>query len=295
MRHLASFLILLLVCSGASAERPGLAFLRLSPDPRGGVLEGGMVATATDATALRYNPALLTSVSGLNVFVSHHQWVQDIRQQFAAVGLGGRTHHLGVGFGYVDYGAIDYRETATSDPLGTFHPSDLEALVGYGLRITDDLSVGVTARFLHEKILEDEATGFCADLGAWKSWPSFGLQAGVVVQHLGTMGELGSDSPRLPLTCRAAAAWSAPLGASGLLIGAQASTTPGIGTGAGLFAEYTYRRLLVLRSGLVGGDVASNWTVGTGMDLGRGSLDYTYVPVTNDLGTSHRFSISVWP
>jgi hypothetical protein len=301
MRYATAAIVVLFLFSHASAERPGMAFLRVSPDARGGALLGGAVVTVDDATALRHNPALLAGIEGMSLSLGHHSWVQDIRQEFAAFGLGWSTHHLGVGFGYVDYGAVEYREAATSEPLGTFRPNDLEVMVGYGLRLGSEFAVGTTLRLLHQKILEDEATGFCADLGAWKSWPSRGVQVGLAVQHVGSMGRLGrfgwsaSESPRLPLTYRAAAAWAAPLGAPGLVVGTHAFSTPGIGAGAGLFGEYTYRGMLVLRSGLVGGEVASNWTVGTGMNLGWGSLDYAYVPVANDLGTSHRFSINLRP
>jgi hypothetical protein len=295
MRYLASFLVLVGVYSSGWSERPGMAFLRLCPDARGGVLHGGMAVAATDATALRHNPALLGRLEGMNLFVSHHEWVQDIRQEFAAVALGGGSHHLGLGFGYVDYGALEYRETASSKPLGTFHPNDLEVLLGYGLRYRDELSVGVAVRFLHEKILDAEATGFSADAGVWRSWPDIGLTAGAGVQHLGAMGALDDEESRLPLTYRVAVAWSDPVGTAAVVVGCQAFSTPGIGGGAGAFGEYTYHRVLVLRCGLAGGEVSYHWAIGAGIDLGRGSLDYAYVPVAQDLGSSHRLSLSIWP
>jgi hypothetical protein len=226
--------------------------------------------------------------------LGHNSWVQDVRQEFAAFGLGGRTHHLGVGFGYVDYGAVEYRETASSKPLGTFHPSDVEVLVGYALGF-DNLMAGATIRFLQQKILSSEATGFSTDLGVWKGWPGAGITAGAVVQHLGSMGALDDESCRLPLTYRGAVAWHGPMGLPGITAGCQAFSTPGIGGGVGLFGEFTYRGRLALRGGTSTGEVAANWSLGAGIDLGRGSLDYAYLPVANDLGSSHRFSIRLQP
>jgi hypothetical protein len=249
---------------------------------------------ADDATALRHNPALLARVEGMDLFLGHNSWIQDVRQEFAAFGLGGRTHHLGVGFGYVDYGAVEYRETASSKPLGTFNPSDVEVMVGYALGF-DNLSVGATVRFLQQKILDSEATGLSADIGVWKGWPGAGITAGAVVQHLGSMGALEDESCRLPLTYRGAVAWRGPVGMPGVTAGFQVFNTPGIGGGAGLFAEFMYHGTLALRGGASTGDVAANWSLGAGVDLGRGSVDYAYLPVANDLGSSHRFSISLRP
>jgi hypothetical protein len=62
-----------------------------------------------------------------------------------------------------------------------------------------------------------------------------------------------------------------------------------------LGAEYTYRRTVSLRAGYKGGYDSYGGTFGAGIRYKKLDVDYAFLLVKNDLGDSHRISVSFRP
>ena len=69
----------------AASTKPGFAFLKLGVGARAMGMGSAYVALADDPTAVYWNPAGLAGAEGAQVVVMHNEWIQDFRQEFAAV------------------------------------------------------------------------------------------------------------------------------------------------------------------------------------------------------------------
>jgi hypothetical protein len=56
--------------------------------------------------------------------------------------------------------------------------------------------------------------------------------------------------------------------------------------------EYSYRRMFALRAGYKAGYDSQGATFGFGVVYHEIGVDYAFLPVSNDLGDSHRFALS---
>src|SRR5881397_2370229 len=68
-----------------AAGEAGFAFLKLGVGARPMGMGSAYVALADDPTAVYWNPAGLASAEGTQLLVMHNEWIQDFRQEFAAV------------------------------------------------------------------------------------------------------------------------------------------------------------------------------------------------------------------
>ncbi len=104
-------------------------------------------AVADDATGIYYNPAGMANADGVDLNVTHSEWLMDTRfEQVSIVNemLGGA---VGFSFTGVYYGAMDrYPDYPALVPDGTFSPYDLSCAAGYAMDVLPNLSAGVTAK-----------------------------------------------------------------------------------------------------------------------------------------------------
>ena len=94
MRRLVRALVSFLALSGvvlapgqalAAAGKPGFAFLKVGIGARAMGMGSAYVALADDPTAVYWNTAGLAGSEDAQVTVMHNEWIQDFRQEFAAV------------------------------------------------------------------------------------------------------------------------------------------------------------------------------------------------------------------
>jgi len=159
--------------------------------------------------------------------------------------------------------------------------------------------VGGSAKIVRERIANEAAGTYAFDLGAgWEPGPA-GLKLGVAAQNLGPAatydfgGEKGAPVP-LPTALQTGASYALPLSAT-LALGAALETRFTRGRSAvGLIgAELTAPAAgAALRFGWRVNDSTSTLSAGAGYAVGALRLDYAFVPFSDDLGDTHRFSLA---
>lgn len=174
-------------------------FLQIGIGPRAMALGGAFVAGADDASALYWNPAGLARLEGGDLLATHAEWLADINFDFLGAGFRmGRLGTAGVSVTMLSVPDMLVRTEERQEGSGeTFDAADLAVGLTLGRALTDRFSVGVTAKYIQQRIWHMRATGFAIDLGTQFRTDFFGgLTIGAVVSNFGTDLRLGGRDAR---------------------------------------------------------------------------------------------------
>ena len=285
------FMLLFLVAMAACAGT-GLSFLEIPVGARESALGGAGVALVSGASSAAHNPAAM-AFAPRGVSLVHNRHFADTRTLF--IGFNARRGRFAFTPNYwgTRTGDIEYRTAPTSQPISTFDAVNWSVGGTVAADIGHNLAVGLGIRYLLQKIHVEESSGWSVDAGviARKVWRDLSL--GAALQHLGDMSRFASESPKLPTTLRAGAAYEHDLGKAGVLMvvaEAQAvrDNTPQFKGGI----EYRAPEYAALRIGWVEGLEAQNVSVGIGFFVRQFRLDYAFIPFRENLGEGHRFTLN---
>ena len=284
----------------AEGGASGMAFLKLGVSARGVAMGDAMTALASGAGATYYNPAGMLadgdSTRTADILVMHKEWIQDTRTEFlgAAIDLGAE-HAIGFSLNTTTVSEIEIR-TRPGEAEGTFSTRSLALGASYARHISDELRLGVTARFLYEQILVDEASGFGGDIGVQYDTPVEGLTAGVTIANIGAMSALRTESTRLPLLARAGAAYPIDISSldANLLVAAdllhlfrEERTLAAFG------AEMLFAQTVTARAGYQAGSEGRGLSLGGGVRYKLFSFDYAFSRLAGELGNGHTLALGI--
>ena len=298
MRVLAT-LALALLAGPVVGQDTGLSFLRIGVNAHGGSMGDAQVASVSNAFATYWNPAGLAS-ERRSIAGSHRIWVGDVRAYDIAAQLpAGRNSAWGLSLTATDSGDLEAR-TQPGEPEGMFSAQFINAGVSYA-RAIRGLRIGITGRYLRERIFDTNASGYAFDAGIQADLLSRSLNVGASVRNIGRMSELEFERTPLPRLLQGGIALS-PLQIVGytdnvrLLDLALALET------SHLFDDNLTRlhvgisvkvmELVDLRGGYVSSDELRDYTFGLGLSFDGIYADYAYIPFEGGFdGPGHILSL----
>ena len=180
----------------------GFLSLRMGLGGRNGAMGDTGVAEAADATSVYWNPANMVHARGTQVSLQHLEHFGLFRQECAAL-----THRLPKGTlglyfsGFYSETLTRYTADRVGVPQGEFRPYQVAVGLAYAYPFRD-FSLGVTGKFLHERIDAYSASGLALDVGITHRSQIPGLTLGAAVANLGGEMTLNQDPYDLPLTVR---------------------------------------------------------------------------------------------
>ena len=250
-------------------------------------------ALSDDGSGGYWNPAGLASLRRRDFLLSAHRWIGDVQGEFLGFGWGGKRWGVGIHILYTEVGGIEYRIVPSPTPLFTFSARELVIGVSCARMIRERLSVGMTLKTLYEKIFIEEAWGVAGDVGVlWSVWEG-GLRIGSVLQNVGKTGPLRSEDVKLPLTGRLGVALPVEILGGRWVFVADGVKERGFPFHLHGGLEYGWRGVLFLRCGYQTGYETRTMTGGVGVSWGGYRLDYSYMPLREGLGDSHRLTFGI--
>ncbi len=276
------------------AGSTGLSFLKIPIDARSTGMGEAYTALASGAAATYWNPAGLNQTSSSEVIFNHTEWVQGIRGEFAALALKQGAGVWGFHVYSFNIGDIAVRSTPTPQPLEKTSANYLSLGISYSRLLKENFSLGVTVKYLYEKIFIENANGFAIDLGANYRLPFNDARVALVFQNGGKMNRLLAEETRLPALVRLGVLlpvrFRTPTFTANLALDLLKPLEETLQTHLGM--ELLLFRHLALRGGWLNGMDSRNWTLGLGFFRSGIRLDYSLSPFSNDLGNGHRFSVA---
>ncbi|MGE5177033.1 MAG: PorV/PorQ family protein [Hyphomicrobiales bacterium] len=279
--------------AAAAAGETGFASLKLGVGARAMGMASAYVALADDPTATYWNPAGLASMQGAQVTVMHNEWIQDFRQEYAAVGAPFGPGAVGFAFSGFYTSELEARD-ATGVLTGHFGFNDVSMTGAYAGRVAPGLDVGAAARYLREMIDQEDAKTFIFDLGAKYRVRDTGVTFGGALQNLGGDPTLVTEKIPLPRMARLGAAYQRAIprlhGTATLSTEYRKARAEGGRFHVG--GEFDYKEQVALRLGAKFGYDAQDVAFGIGLTRSRIRFDYALVPLSSNLGTTHFFSLT---
>lgn len=292
-KYLICFLIgLTSLTFGQSAEKSGMTFLKIGFGARNIAMGDLGVVTADNSTAGFYNPALLTNNS-TGVSFTHTNLMEDVSSEMIGVTFSAFGLPFAIGLNTTSVSDIEVR-TQPGEAEATFDANYFYGSLSTALNITEDLSAGVTVKYLYENLFSDEATGLGADIGVYYKELVTDLNVGASVNNLGSMNQLRNEETTLPASFN--------IGGSYTLLGNGSSIESTIAAGYKRYleaesnhlqigGELSYDRIIALRVGYVSGFESKDLSYGLGVNWGSFSFDYAFMPIQYGLGNSSFITI----
>lgn len=195
------------ICSGqdqtnnvSKVGTSAAAFLKIPVGAASVGMGGAFVSIANDATALYWNAAGITKLPRNEVVGLHTKWIAGTSFDFAAMVLNLDSYGL-LGFSITSLSMDDMKVRTVEKPDGTgefFSAGDLAVGLSYARKFTDRFAIGITGKYIQQKIWHMSSNAFAIDIGTTFRTDLFnGMTIGASISNFGTSMKLsGRDARR---------------------------------------------------------------------------------------------------
>lgn len=283
-------IMLLHVAVRVNAKAVGARFLEISPSVKASAM-GEAIVALEDVSAMPINPAGLAFLQYPEAVVTHAELYQENTIDYLAAVLPFRKKYaFGInflGFQTPDEPVYDWSGNLLPGESITYSGSAFG--VAGAMKLSDNFSVGINAKNIGEKLMDEKQDAFIADLGALIKYPLTNgrLQFGVAVN----MGGQLRDDEDTPTTIRVGGAYirNALTLAAELTKNTEQDGAEYIKLGG----EYWINNTLAPRIGLKGAEEESAAvTIGFGIKWKGFYLDYAGCP-NETLGATNKVALGV--
>ncbi|MBP9190945.1 MAG: PorV/PorQ family protein [Ignavibacteria bacterium] len=270
----------------------GLTFLKLGVSARAIAMGDAFSSVSEDATAYVYNPARLNFGVKSNVILMHNGTSQDLYTDYIAVKFPlGEDVSMGIGFFTTSVNDIEIRQIPGAS-IGNFDTRNLSTGLSFGYKVTPNLSLGITGKYLYEKIYVDEANGLAFDFGS--NYVKDNLSIALVFANIGSMDDLKNASSTLPSLVRLGGSYKGKKDQFSYDIALEGFKVLDGGTfHLNTGGELGYKDFAFLRLGYQTSYENRGFTTGVGFKYKAVYLDYAFVPFNNDFGTGNSISLGI--
>ncbi|MFC1569325.1 PorV/PorQ family protein [bacterium] len=168
-------------------------FLKVDVGARAVGMGSAYVSVVEDATAMFWNPAGLARIQGNETLFSHAKWIADISMSYAGIAVNlGNIGNIGVSS---QFQTMDEMERTTIlEPDGTgemFNAGSYAFGLSYARNLTERFSIGMSVKFIQERIFHSTANGAAFDVGALFDTQLYGMKIGMSITNYGTKMRMG--------------------------------------------------------------------------------------------------------
>ena len=287
-------LIVFLLTSGYSfsqndgAANTGLAFLKTGVGAREISMGEAVSSITEDASTLYYNPSRML-FGGNNVTFMHNAAVQGYSTDFIGAKITWNRFAMGIAVHTASIDDIEIRNTPGA-MIDKFSARDLSIGLSLAYKVNPNISIGVTPKFLYQKIYIDEASGMAFDVGG--NFMKDNINVSFVVANIGSINQLRNESTKLPTYVRFGGSYKIAKGNLTYLLGADGFKVMDGGKfhlHAG--GELGYKQFLFARVGYQSEYENKSFTTGLGLKYKSLNFDYAFVPYKSEFGSSSTFSL----
>jgi len=162
-------------------------FLKIDQSARVSGMGDAGTALYGEASAMYYNPASMGRLTETDAQFTYTDWLAGISFNYAALGV--KVEKIGTfALQATSMNSGDIAVRTVSQPLGTgeyFNVQDFALGLGYGLMLTDRVSIGFMINYIQESIWHDDLIDFGINLGVQYQVEAGGLTIGAALLNFG--------------------------------------------------------------------------------------------------------------
>ena len=275
----------------------GFNFLKMEFSPKYISTAGTIDLFSGEGNNINYNPANLSRTEKTSFDLSYRRYIEDgnIGQIAFSKKLQGKgAFGFTVSYFYMDgfEGYIKPMDEAQFD----FSASSLILGFGYCYEFLDDLSIGISTKYLAEKIDTDDADGYSLSLGG-KYDNIFGFKNtnfSAVVKNYGSMNKMLNEESKLPFSTSIGIGHFFIINDYKVLLGLNDEyfiddeiNILNFGT------ELSFKDRFFVRAGYRYGNEGIPYSLGLGFNISRYNIDYSFSPFTDGIGYNHGLSLKI--
>ncbi len=270
----------------------GVASLKLPITPFSGSTGESFVADPTALQSILVNPANIASHESYGVMFSHTEWIQDVHTDFLSIAAPFRYGNLSLSIGNTSVDDIPIHGDQPGPALGSFNSPSTSFQLTYGLKLSENISLGIAPKYLYEKIFVDEATGWGIDIGTLYMPPVEGLTLGFALTNLGSLYAFRNERTDLPSQLRLGGTYLFSFDEFAFRTAAAFSSELGISVNhISIGTEIMYHESVTCRVGYKTGYEYRDFSAGFGFRYTIITVDYAFLPSSSQMGTAHIISI----
>jgi Type IX secretion system protein PorV len=189
-------------------------FMRITPDARSGAMGDVGIAISPDANAQYWNVSKLAmSDKEAGISLTYTPWLKDLVPDIFLAYIAGyvkfgekdnKNQAVSFSMRYFNLGDISYTDN-NAQSLGQGKPREFSFDLGYSRKLSENLSIGLSGKFVHSNIINGAGNGvgvnykpgnsFGVDIGAFytkelkansESGQSSSINAGLAITNLGS-------------------------------------------------------------------------------------------------------------
>ncbi len=301
-------------------------FLQIPSGSRLPSMGGAGVAISGGPELLSLNPALVNGDGKLGISLSYIDWFAGLDHQSASFVFETKPN-LQLGLNIISFNSEEFEQSTLQQQEGTgvmVEYGDLAFGTSAIMQLTDRFTLGMTGKYIHQKLYNETASAFAFDIGTHLITSLEGFTIGMAMNNLGgemqldgrdlivEPGGISGGSTKLetrkwplPLTFRTGIAWKIfgdknaykTNKMQSLLLAADARHLNEGVTTVHLGGEYGFANTIFLRGGRTVNHDSEEWSFGAGIKTNI----YDWIVITDlayaDLGeldTIRRVTITIW-
>lgn len=178
----------------------GAQFLQIPVGARSESMGGAIVGLANDASAVFWNPAGIVKVENVQVHFTNMNWFDLF--DFNAASIVYNTGDFGtIAANMLIFSTGDMEITTEEKPNGTgryFDAEDISFGISYAKYLTDRFSVGLSTKYINQRIWNESASGIAFDIGTQYTLDFKNLTIAMCMKNFGA--DMKLDGPDLGFT-----------------------------------------------------------------------------------------------
>ena len=293
----------------AKVGTAGAQFLEIGVSARAIGMGEAFLGVSDDASVLYYNPGALSTITQIEGIITHVDYPADINYEFVGVVIPAPSLASTFGISLYWLGMDEMPITDYQNPHGngqTFKAGDMAVGFSYGAGLTDRFSLGITAKYLNQRIEAYRAIGWAADIGLYYDTGFRNFKICMMLANFGPDMKFITEPYALPIDFRFGTAIDIISTSNSRMIFAAQGSHPNDNLEKYNFGvEYWYNDMFALRAGkkfnydyYEESDFAGGVTFGAGVKFpvpistATLSVDYAY----QDMGwldTVNRFTFGL--
>ena len=171
-------------------------FLRIAPDARAGSMGDAGLATSTDANSMHFNASKLAfAENDISLSATYTPWLRalDLQDVYLAYLSGykqiDKNSTVGLSLRYFSLGNIQFTDF-NGMSLGSNRPNEFEIAGAYARKLSDNLALGVSLKFIYSSLANGQYNGF--DIR-----PGIAAGADISATYKSDKGIFGQDDSQL--------------------------------------------------------------------------------------------------